>query len=291
MQRVGAQPNINATEYSSLPVLLPPLSEQRAIAAVLDSIDEAIERTDEVIAATERLRDALLHELLTRGLPGQHSEWKQVPDLGTIPASWDAVPLRAVLVLSQPGAWGDEASTDGEPVRVLRAADLTRDGRVNADGAAWRCLSSRDRARRLMQDGDLMLERSGGGPGAPVGRVALIEKMGPVYCNNFCQQLRVDRYCLIPHYTLRALWHRYIRGVTARLEHQTTGIRNLDYDGYLSFPIPLPPLSEQRAIAAVLDGVDAAIERAREERCDLRSLQASTADALLTGRIRVNQRE
>lgn len=270
----------------TLPILVPPLSEQRAIAAVLDSIDEAIERTDEAIAATERLRDALLHELLARGLPGQHLEWKEVPGLGTIPASWDAVPLREVLVLNQPGAWGDDVSPDGERVRVLRAADLTRDGRVKSEGAAWRQLSPRDQARRLMRDGDLMLERSGGGPGAPVGRVALIERMGPVYCNNFCQQLRVDRDRLCPNYTLRALWHRYIRGVTARLEHRTTGIRNLDFDGYLSFPIPLPPLQEQRAIAAVFDSADAALEQTRDKNAALRSLQASTADALLTGRVR-----
>ena len=76
-----------------LPILLPPLAEQRAIAAVLDAIDEAIERTEEVIAASERLRDALLHELLTRGLPGRHSEWADVPGLGTVPACWDVVRL------------------------------------------------------------------------------------------------------------------------------------------------------------------------------------------------------
>ncbi len=58
MLRAGAQPNINATEYRSLPLLLPPLPEQRAIVAVLDAIDDAIERTQAVIAATERLRDA-----------------------------------------------------------------------------------------------------------------------------------------------------------------------------------------------------------------------------------------
>ncbi len=71
----------------SLPILLPPLSEQQAIAAVLDSIDEAIERTEAVITATERVRDALLHELLTRGVPGWHTQWKDVPGIGTVPAA------------------------------------------------------------------------------------------------------------------------------------------------------------------------------------------------------------
>ena len=50
---------------------------------------------------------------------------------------------------------------------------------------------------------------------------------------------------------------------------------------------PLPPLDEQQAIAAALDGVDGNIERAREERARLQSLQASAADALLTGCVRV----
>ena len=62
---------------------------------MLDSIDEAIERTEAVIAATERLRDALLHELLTRGVPGWHTEWKHVPGLGTIPADWQVARLGA----------------------------------------------------------------------------------------------------------------------------------------------------------------------------------------------------
>ena len=49
----------------------------------------------------------------------------------------------------------------------------------------------------------------------------------------------------------------------------------------------LPPLAEQQAIASTLDGVDAAVEVARDEVAELRSLKESTADALLTGRVRV----
>ncbi len=80
----------------NLPILLPPLPQQRAIAAVLDSIDDAIEHTEVVIAATEQLRDSLLHELLTRGVPGWHTEWKEAPGLGTIPVDWAVVRLREV---------------------------------------------------------------------------------------------------------------------------------------------------------------------------------------------------
>ena len=65
----------------------------------------------------------------------------------------------------------------------------------------------------------------------------------------------------------------------------------LTLDATRALRLFLPPLPEQRAIAAVLDSVDAAIERAREERCDLRSLQVSTSEALLTGRVRVGQRK
>ena len=58
-----------------------------------------------------------------------------------------------------------------------------------------------------------------------------------------------------------------------------------------AYRIPLPPLDEQQAIAAVLDGVDGAIGWAREERARLHSLQAAAADALLTGRVRVSDLE
>ena len=58
-----------------------------------------------------------------------------------------------------------------------------------------------------------------------------------------------------------------------------------------SLTIPLPPLPEQRAMAAVLDGVDAAFERVHGERERLQALKASASDALLTGRVRVETRD
>ena len=87
-KKAVTQASINQKDIQDYQVFLPPLYEQRSIAAVLDAIDEAIELTEVVISATERLRDALLHELLTRGVPGWHTEWRTVPGLGLIPADW-----------------------------------------------------------------------------------------------------------------------------------------------------------------------------------------------------------
>ena len=113
---------MNKSAFSAVSISLPPLPEQRAIAAVLDSIDEAIERTEAVIAATERLRDALLHQLLTRGVPGWHTQWKDVPGIGTIPASWEVVRLGEVLESTTYGT-NEPLSTRGEMV-VLRMNNL-----------------------------------------------------------------------------------------------------------------------------------------------------------------------
>ena len=54
-------------------------------------------------------------------------------------------------------------------------------------------------------------------------------------------------------------------------------------------PFPLPPTAEQQAIAELLDGVDVTLDRAREERDGFQFLKTSTADALLTGRVRVRR--
>ena len=278
---------VSRDSVRSLPILLPPLREQHRIAKVLDAIDKSIESTCSVILNIGQLRDALLHQLLTRGITGKNAKWQEAGSLGSCPADWDIVKLSELVVLDQPGTWGGEPTRDDPGVRVLRAADLTTDGKIDISGVVTRQVPNSDRVRRLLQDGDLVLERSGGGPGRPVGRVAIISDLGELYCSNFCQQLRVDQTRSRPRYVYWALWHRYLRGVTRRLEHRTTGIRNLDYAGYLAFPVALPSLAEQDAIADILDSVDETLIQTQDQLLKhLETLKLSASDALLLGRVR-----
>lgn len=67
----------------SLQFYIPSVKTQRVILNILGNIDETIERTGDVIVKSEQLRDSLLHELLTQGLPWHHTEW-EIVDFGKV---------------------------------------------------------------------------------------------------------------------------------------------------------------------------------------------------------------
>ena len=148
----AGQQRVQPETLRALPILLPPLPEQRAIAEVLDSIDEAIEKTKSVVAATQRLRDALLHRLLTRGVPGWHSEWKDIRGLGTIPASWEVVRLGEVAEINRAN-WDP---SDGSTILYLDLTSVIKPGIL----ACPKELEARDapsRARRRLNAGDILV--------------------------------------------------------------------------------------------------------------------------------------
>ncbi len=266
---------------SSLKILLPPLPEQQAIAAVLDSIDEAIECTDAVITATERLRDALLHELLTCGVPGWHTEWKDVPGLGTIPACWEVVRLGEVCDPPQYGASASARPFDLGLPRYVRITDITDDGHLRSDELAS-AEASQVFGYELTQ-GDLLFARSG----ATVGKTYLYkDDDGPCVYAGYLIWFRPLRNLGYPRFlelfTRSLSYHRWVQ-----LMLRAGAQPNINAAEYSSLPILLPPLPEQQAIAAMLDGVGEAIKQIRQEREYLQSLKISAADALLTGLVRV----
>lgn len=94
MLRAGAQPNINAKEYSKLLIPLPPQGEQKKIIEILTILDEAIQKTDQIIQKTAQLKKGLMQQLLTKGIG--HKEFKKTT-IGEIPVGWEAKPLGSLV--------------------------------------------------------------------------------------------------------------------------------------------------------------------------------------------------
>ena len=271
-----AYPAVRPADVANYELSIPPLPEQRAIAAVLDSIDDAIDRTDAVIKATEQLRDSLLHELLTRGVPCWHSEWKDVPGLGTIPEDWEVVRLGEVVTVAS-------GQSDPKAAKFQGSLFVAPD---DIESGTGRLINRRTVAEAHAISGKYRFDKF----------EVLYSKIRPylmkVYRPHESGLCSADIYPLRPKSMLEAAYLAlallslpftdYTRTCSDR-----TGIPKINRIDLFKYRLTLPSLPEQRTIAAMLDGVAGAIARARGERDRFRSLKEATADALLTGRVRV----
>jgi len=90
-------------EWLAREVDIPPVTEQRKITAILSAVDEVVEMTKSVIDQLQLVRKAMMAELLTRGLPGQHTRFKRT-EIGEIPESWQLARLDQVVATGLPTA-------------------------------------------------------------------------------------------------------------------------------------------------------------------------------------------
>ena len=198
------------------------------------------------------------------------------------------VQLRRLFSSSIGGSWGGPPEDGDLVLPCVRGTDLDfRRLRVKPDSAPLRSYTSQEVAYRAASQGDIIIEKSGGGDKQPVGRIALWDRFEPVMPTNFAGRLRPSpghepRYLA---YLLAAL---YYEGRTVAAIKQTTGIQNLDLHAFLSTRVQLLELPIQRAIADYLDietgRIDALISKKRRmiELLEERMLHA--ARALTTGR-------
>jgi type I restriction enzyme, S subunit len=140
-------------------------------------------------------------------------------------------------------------------VGVIRNTNFAKDGSIDDSDIAWLEVEAKKFEKRKLRFGDVILEKSGGGPKQPVGRVALFEKEDGDYSfSNFTSAIRVnDAEELDFRFLHKFLFWKYASGATESMQSHSTGIRNLDADAYKAIGVPLPPLSEQRQIVAILD--------------------------------------
>jgi type I restriction enzyme S subunit len=138
---------------------------------------------------------------------------------------------------------------------VVRNTNFTADGILDLRDVAELDVEAKQLAARTLELGDIIVERSGGGPKQAVGRVCYFDTAGdlPYSFSNFTSVIRVmDQRRLLPRYVHYYLLHLYKDGYTKGLQHATTGIRNLDFSSYLEAKIPERQMPEQQKIAAIL---------------------------------------
>jgi len=240
-----------------MPIKLPPIGEQKAIVKRLEEL-LALER--EIAADSAALDDliaAAKKKILSLAISGKLVENKGV---------WKTEKLGSICSAIN-GLWKGK-DPPFENVGVIRAANFTKDCELILSKTVYIDVEAKKYQGRKLIANDLIVERSGGGPGQPVGRVVIFPAVeGEYSISNFTSILRVDNTSVIdPRYLQRCLVAIYNTGYTEKIQTQTTNLHNLNFKEYLDIDIPIPPIAEQKAIVSKIDELFSVLDAMKCER-------------------------
>jgi type I restriction enzyme, S subunit len=205
-----------------------------------------------------------------------------------VKAGWEKATLAHVCQFSN-GLWKG-VKPPFVNVGVIRNTNFTKDGALDDSDIAYLDVEAKKFKTRRLQFGDVILEKSGGGPKQPVGRVVLFDLAeGEFSFSNFTSALRVrDHESLDFRFLHKFLHWAYLSGVTEGMQSHSTGIRNLDGDAYKAIEITFPNLAEQKRIVGILDealdGIATAKANAAKNLQNARALFESHLQSVFTQR-------
>jgi type I restriction enzyme S subunit len=273
---------IQAPVLKSISILLPPPPEQRRIAEILTTADTAIQKVDDAIAKTERLKSGLMQELLTKGIG--HEEFKD-SEVGRIPRGWEVKRIGEVthINVGHVGPISKYYTTKKEGMPLLSTTNISANGiKLNNIKYVTHDFYNKNKKSQVFS-GDVIIARHGkSGTATTIPEnfergcclnVVVVRK-SEKFVSNFIESLFNSEHTR----TRLVGWKSgSVQGVV-----NTTVLQKLK--------IPIPPLSEQHRIAEILSTVNKKLELERKRKEKLERIKKGLMNDLLTGRkqVRVN---
>lgn len=219
-----------------IPLMLPKIETQRKIVGVLNSIDKKIDENERINKNLEQQAQAIFKEWFIDN--PENNEWST----GT---------FSELIKSTLNGDWGKEAPTGNntEKVYCIRGADIPEVKAGNKGKMPTRYILSKNFAAKQLAAGDIVVEISGGSPTQSTGRCTAITQSlldrydSGMVCTNFCKAMKPkEGYSLFIYYYWQYL---YGKGVFFSYENGTTGIKNLDFSGFIETEtILIPPVDK-----------------------------------------------
>ncbi len=276
-------PGLNRETAYSVPVTMPPLDEQRKIAAVLGKVQAAVAVEGDLVRVARELKQAALRQLFTRGL--RHEPTRE-SRFGTVPAAWgEAVLSECAYVQTGIAKNSKNHRSDDIEIPYLRVANV-QDGRLDLSEMKNIQVSAKDAEACLLQVGDVVLTE--GGDFDKLGRGFIWEgQIERCVHQNHVFAVRTNRDRLEPRFFAYLAQSPYGKAYFLSVAHKTTNLACINTTKLRAFPVLLPPPAEQREIAALLATLDAKIAHHEARQVLLRELFRTLLHDLLTARRRV----
>jgi type I restriction enzyme S subunit len=274
-------PGLNRNDVYRLSVACPPSAEQRRIAEILDTADDAIQKTEALIAKLKQMKAGLLHDLLTRGLddngqlrdPVAHPEQFKDSPLGRVPKQWRIAALGSLCDLLNGLAFRPEDWSDrGTP--IIRIQNLNGGGEFNYFAGSFP-------ERYAIQPGRLLFSWSGNRG----------TSFGPYVWSGPLGVLNQHIFKVTPAPDVRAGWFYYaldeVRRRAERAAHGGSGLVHVRRGDLMRYLIATPEPDEQERLGDSLAAADDRIRAEEQYRDKLKQIKKGLMHDLLTGRVRV----
>ncbi|QNG19240.1 restriction endonuclease subunit S [Rhodococcus triatomae] len=261
---------ISDVSFRAIPVPSPALPEQRRIVDIIESVDALVDILGREIASARRVLHCVLTDHFVVATGNQHSVVDLCSDV--IGGIWGSPPGEGEVDLLALGPRIYAAGTTG----------------FVTDGSPMRSFSLKQVKRRRVRLNDIILERSGGSPEQPVGRVVIAgEGLSPCIPTDFQRLMRPDPEKVEPRYLFWRLRHDWSTGLTRAFSRRTTGITNLSVKEYIARRVSVPSREDQKALVEAADIVDANITAIKNELAGLRTFRSALLISLLNQEIEI----
>lgn len=263
-----------------LEVPVPSKQERTQIIAIGDALSDKIELNQRINDNLQQQAQALFKAWFIDN-----------PDA----VGWRSSTLSELIEKTINGDWGKDApaGNNTKMVYCIRGADIPEVRAGNKGKMPTRYITPKNYAAKKLVDEDIVVEISGGSPTQSTGRAAAVSKAllnrydKGMVCTNFCKALKpISGYSMfVFHY-----WqYFYDAGVFFSYENGTTGIKNLDINGFLETePIVIAPTSLVEKFDSLCHSVFAIIYANGLENEQLASIRDTLLPKLMSGEIDVS---
>ena len=284
--------SLNFSRLTTFKLPLPPLSEQQKIAEILETIDNAIEKTDAIIEKYKRIKQGLMQDLLTKGVvnegEGESERWRLRDEnidkfkdspLGRVPEEWEVVRLEEVVEINP------ETLNLKNKDMTINYIDIEsiEDYKVKSY-KTFKVSEAPSRAQRIVKEKDVLVSTVR----PNLKSFAIITKdKNNFICSTGFAVLRSKNNLSSEYLFYYTQFDYYFLNQVLPI---IVGSNYPAINSYelKTFFIPLPPIPEQQRIASILSQIDEVIEKEQAYKEKLERIKKGLMEDLLTGKVRVN---
>lgn len=278
LQRLGQADVVPGLRRELVHILMfpfPPLTEQKKIADILWTVDETIQKVGQAIEKTQKLKEGLMQQLLTKGIG--HKEFKKT-DSGAIPKTWELKKLEEISVEFVSG--GTPSTSKDEywngDIPWMTSAFIT-EREVKTGQRFITNEGLKKSATKIVPKNNLLVATRVGIGKAAVNRI-------DIAISQDLTGIILDNNKAIPDFIY---WHIVNSGKRLKSMAQGSTIKGILREDLQKISIPLPPLPEQQKIAEILSSVDKRIETLRKRKERLEKVKRGLMGDLLTSKKKV----